>query len=73
MKEKFKNILEQLKTFWKGLTKALKIAIIAVAAGIIILAIVITVVLNSSSDDEYIVYDIRGNFTGLCRASERGC
>ncbi|MBQ8435637.1 MAG: flagellar M-ring protein FliF [Oscillospiraceae bacterium] len=55
MKEKFKNILEKLKTFWKGLTKALKIAIIAVAAGIIILAIVITVVLNSSSDDEYIV------------------
>lgn len=55
MKEKFKGILDKLKTFWKGLTKIVKILIIAGAAVIIIGAIVLTVVLNSSSDDDFIV------------------
>lgn len=55
MKEKFKGILEKLKTFWKGLTKVVKIAIIAGTSVLIVGAIILTIVLNSSSDDEYIV------------------
>ncbi len=55
MKEKFKGILDKLKAFWKGLTKVVKILIVAGAAVIIIGAIVLTVVLNSSSEDEFIV------------------
>lgn len=55
MKDKLKNIWEKIKTFWNGLTKVLKIVIIAGAAVVIIGAIVLTVVLNSSSDDEFIV------------------
>ncbi len=55
MKDKLKSILEKIKTFWKGLTKALKIAIIAVASIIVIGAIILTIVLNSSSDNDFIV------------------
>ena len=55
MKDKLKNIWEKIKTFWNGLTKVLKIVIVAGAAVLIIGAIVLTVVLNSSSDDDFIV------------------
>ncbi len=54
MKDKLKNIAEKIKSFWKGLSKLLKVVIVAVAVGIVTFAVIITVVLNSSSD-EYIV------------------
>ncbi len=54
MKDKLKNIWEKIKTFWNGLTKILKIAIIGGAA-LVIGAIVLTVILNSSGDDDFIV------------------
>lgn len=55
MKEKFKGVLEKLKTVWGGLTKVLKIVIITGAAVIILGAVILTIVLNMSSGDEYIV------------------
>lgn len=55
MKDKLKNILEKIKTFWKGLTKVLKIVIIAVAIAIVIGAIALTVILNNSGDNDFIV------------------
>ncbi len=55
MKEKFKGVLEKLKTVWGGLTKVLKIVIITGAAVIILGAVILTIVLNMASGDEYIV------------------
>ena len=55
MKEKFKNIWEKVKSFWKGLTKTIRIIIIAAAAAVILGGIIITVVLNSSSENSFIV------------------
>ena len=55
MKEKFKNIWEKVKSFWKGLTKAIKIVIIAAAAVLILGAVILTIVLNSTGEDAFIV------------------
>ncbi len=55
MKEKFKGILDKLKTFWNGLTKVLKVVIVAGISVLIIGAIVLTIFLNSVSKNEYIV------------------
>lgn len=56
MKEKLKGILDKLKTLWKGLTKVVKIAIIAGAAVIIIGAIVLTVALNNKTSDYIVLF-----------------
>ena len=55
MKEKFKNIWEKVKSFWKGLTKTIRIVIIAAAAVLILGAVILTIVLNSSGEDSFIV------------------
>ncbi|MGN0614409.1 MAG: flagellar basal-body MS-ring/collar protein FliF [Porcipelethomonas sp.] len=54
MKEKLKKLWDKVKTIWSGLTKVLKIVVIAIPV-IIIGAIIVTIVLNSSSDDDFIV------------------
>jgi len=55
MKEKFKGVLEKLKTVWGGFSKLVKTLIIVGAAVIVVGAIVLTIVLNMSSKDEFIV------------------
>lgn len=55
MKEKFKSVLEKLKTLWHGLTKIAKIVICAALAVILIGAVVITVFLNKKSSSDWIV------------------
>ena len=55
MKEKFKGVLEKLKTVWGGFTKIVKTLIIVGAAVIILGAVVLTIVLNMSSGNDYIV------------------
>lgn len=49
MKEKIKPVLDKLKGFWGGLSKKLRILLVAGLSVILIGAIVLTVVLNTSS------------------------
>lgn len=49
MKEKIKPVLDKLKAFWGGMSKKLRILLIAGLSVIVIGAVVLTVVLNASS------------------------
>lgn len=55
MKDKFKKILDKIKTFWSGLSKVLKIVIIGALVVLIAGSVILTVVLNKSGNSEYIV------------------
>lgn len=55
MKEKFKSVLEKLKTLWGGLTKVAKIVICAALAVILIGSVVLTVYLNKKTSSDWIV------------------
>lgn len=55
MKEKFKSLLDKLKTLWGGLTKVAKIVICAALAVILIGSVVLTVFLNKKSSSDWIV------------------
>lgn len=52
MKEKFKGILEKLKTVWGGFTKVVKIIIISALALVVIGAIIVGVIASKKSEAE---------------------
>ena len=50
MKEKIKPILDKIKGVWNGLTKTIKILLIAGVSVIVIGAVVLTIVLNKNAN-----------------------
>lgn len=56
MKEKLKKILEKVKAFWGGLSKKLKIIIIAGLSVLLVGAIVLTIVLNVKAKEWTVLF-----------------
>ena len=56
MKEKIKPILDKIKGFWNGLTKTIKILLIAGVSVIVIGAVVLTIVLNKNADKWVVLF-----------------
>ena len=56
MKEKIKPILDKIKGFWNGLTKTIKILLIAGGSVIVIGAVVLTIVLNKNADKWVVLF-----------------